>query len=126
MENYREEIYALRGATTVKSDSILEVDDAVGELMEELYKENSITDADLAFVVFSQTNDIKTRNAAAASRRAGFTEKVPIFCVQEADIAGGLKLCIRVLAVINHKRENEPKMVYLREARKLRPDWSKE
>lgn len=121
-----ENVYALRGATTVQHDSPVEVDEAVGELMEKLYSENNLTDEDVAFILFSQTRDIRTRNAAAACRKSGYGKLTPLFCVQEADIAGGLKLAIRVLLLVNHKREREARMVYLRGASSLRPEYRKE
>ena len=121
-----ESIYALRGATTVDSDFPNDVDEAVRELMEALYRENGITDEDVAAVIFSQTHDIRTRNAAAACRKAGFCSRTPLFCVQEADISGGLRLAIRALVIINHQREAAPRMVYLRNASSLRPDYKEE
>lgn len=121
-----ENVYALRGATTVLHDSPAEVDEAVGELMSEIYRENGITDSDCAFILFSQTRDIRTRNAAAACRQSGYGTLTPLFCVQEADIAGGLPLAIRVMVLVNHKKEKEPRMVYLRGASSLRPEYKKE
>ena len=119
-----ESIYCIRGATTISSDFPNEVDESVKELMEALYRENGITDDDIASVIFSQTHDIRTRNAAAACRKAGYCVKVPLFCVQEADISGGLRHAIRVLITINHARVKEPRMVYLRDAVSLRPDYN--
>ncbi len=119
-----ESIYCIRGATTISSDFPNEVDESVKELMEALYRENGITDDDIASVIFSQTHDIRTRNAAAACRKAGYCVKVPLFCVQEADISGGLRHAIRVLITINHARGKEPRMVYLRDAVSLRPDYN--
>jgi len=84
--------------------------------------ENELKDEDLASIVFSQTSDLKTRNAAAACRKAGYASNVPLFCCQEAEISGSLPLCIRVLITINHARKKEAKMVYLRGASNLRPD----
>lgn len=117
-----EEVYAIRGAITVENDFPKEIDDAVKELMDTLMSKNALTDSDLASIIFSQTSDLRTRNAAAACRKAGYASTVPLFCCQEADIAGGLPRCIRVLVTINHKRQNNPKMVYLRGASNLRPD----
>ena len=121
-----ENVYALRGATTVLHDSPAEVDEAVGELMEKLYSENGLEDKVIAFILFSQTRDIRTRNAAAACRKKGFGKLTPLFCVQEATIAGGLPLAIRVLLLVNHKKEREARMVYLRGAASLRPEYNKE
>ena len=121
-----ENVYAIRGATTVNHDSPAEVDEAVKELMEKIYKENGITDDDVAFILFSQTREIRTRNAAAACRRSGFGTLTPLFCVQEAEIAGGLPLAIRVMILINHRKEREVRMVYLNGASSLRPEYNKE
>lgn len=120
-----ENVYALRGATTVAHDSPAEVDEAVKELMDRLYSENGLFDRDVAFILFSQTRDIRTRNAAAACRSSGFGILTPLFCVQEADIAGGLPLAIRVMVLVNHRKEREARMVYLRGASSLRPEYSK-
>ena len=92
-----ENVYAIRGATTVEHDSPAEIDEAVRELMEAIYSENGITDSDAAFILFSQTRDIRTRNAAA----------------------------IRVMILVNHKKEREARMVYLRGASSLRPEYTK-
>jgi len=120
-----EEIYALRGATTVENDFPRDIDEAVKELMDTIMNDNGLKDEDLASIIFSQTSDLKTRNAAAACRKAGYASNVPLFCCQEAEIAGGLAHCIRVLITVNHKREREAKMVYLRNAKSLRPDLNR-
>ena len=118
-------IYALRGATTVENDDPSEIESSIREMMEALYKENGISDEDICFVHFSQTPDLKSRNAAAACRKGGYCKEVPLFCTQEAYIEGGLKMCLRALVCINHERKQEPKMVYLNRAASLRPDWSR-
>ena len=120
-----EKIYAIRGATATASDSPSEIDEAVKNLMEALYRENGIGDDDICFVQFSQTADLKSRNAAAACRRGGFCKEVPLFCTQEAYIEGGLPMCIRALVCINHERRQAPVMVYQNAAKALRPDWSR-
>ena len=121
-----EGIYGIRGATTVPGDFPQEVDVAVKEMMDLIYRQNEIGDRDIAAIIFSQTHDIRTRNAAAACRKAGFATKVPLFCVQEADISGALPLTIRVLVLVNHPVQKEPRMVYLREAVSLRPDYEED
>ncbi len=117
-----ESIYAIRGATTVEFDSVSEIDKAVKEMFSEILSKNSITEEEIAFVLFSQTSDLKSRNAAAAVRKAGYCSSVPLFCVQEAEINGMLDKVIRVLVQVNHPKNGEPKMVYLNRAEKLRPD----
>ncbi|HIV99420.1 MAG TPA: chorismate mutase [Candidatus Ornithospirochaeta avicola] len=117
-----ENVYALRGATTVDFDSVKDVDDAVKELMDELYQKNGLTDEDIAFIHFSQTVDIKSQNAAASFRKTGKGASVPLFCTQEAEISGALERVIRVLVLVNHEKRCTANMVYLRKAVKLRPD----
>lgn len=119
-----ENVYALRGATTVDDDKAELIDEAVKAMMEELYKENRIDDSDICFVHFSQTKDLISRNAAAASRRGGYATTVPLFCTQEADTENSLKHAIRVLIMINHEKRNAPVMVYQNGAKVLRPDWN--
>lgn len=114
--------YALRGAIGVDMDSPEVIDTAVSRLFTTLMERNSLTDEDLCFVEFSQTDDLKTRNAAAAVRKAGFCANVPLFCVQEATICGMMPKVIRVLVMVNHPQKSEPHMVYLGSAAKLRTD----
>lgn len=117
-----ESVYAIRGATTVEFDSVSGIDEAVKELFSEILLQNNLKEDEISFVLFSQTSDLKSRNAAAAVRKAGYCASVPLFCVQEAEINGMLDKVIRVLIQVNHPRMNEPKMVYLNRACNLRPD----
>lgn len=117
-------IYAIRGAISTDFDAPLNIDRDVNLLMDEIYERNGISDKDISHIIFSQTVDLRSRNAAAAFRSSGRGAHVPLFCVQEAEIYGSLPHMIRVLVVVNHKRDREPVMVYLKEARKLRPDLS--
>lgn len=117
-----EMVYSIRGAVTADIDSPSAIDAAVKMMMDELYRRNDITDEDISFILFSQTVDLRSRNAAASFRATGRGASVPLFCVQEAEIAGALKRVVRVLVQINHPRRSDPVMVYLKEASSLRPD----
>lgn len=117
-------IYALRGAITVEKDTAEAVDDAVKELMSEIFSANSLSEDEIISVIFSQTKDIRSRNAAAACRRGGFCASAPLFCVQEADTEGSLPLAVRVLITVDRNEKN-PVMVYLRGASILRPEWKR-
>lgn len=120
-----EEIYAIRGAITTDFDGVKNIDTAVKTLMFTLYEKNGITDEDVSHIIFSQTVDLRSRNAAAAFRATGRGASVPLFCVQEAEIHGAMKHVIRVLVVVNHRRDREPVHVYLGGAEALRPDFSR-
>ena len=119
-------IYALRGAITVGEDTAEAVDDAVKELMSEIFSANSLSEDEIISVIFSQTKDIRSRNAAAACRRGGFCASAPLFCVQEAEINGMMPRVIRLMVVVGHEKEGEARMVYLRRAAALRPDLKME
>ena len=117
-----ESIYAIRGAIDTDFDGVANINREVGTLMEKLYEENGITDDDVAFIIFSQTDDLRSRNAAAAFRATGRGSKVPLFCVKEAEIYGAMPRVIRVMVVINHPSMKEPRHVYLGQTAALRPD----
>ena len=67
MEAEERKVWAIRGAVTVDSNSPDDVDSAVKEMLDAIYKENDITEDDVVFTLFSQTQDITKRNAAAAA-----------------------------------------------------------
>ena len=117
-----ESIYAIRGAINTDYDGVANIDREVKTMMDKLYEVNEITDDEVAFMIFSQTDDLRSRNAAAAFRASGRGERIPLFCVKEAEIYGGMERVIRVMVVINHARKKEPRHVYLGDTAELRPD----
>lgn len=117
-----ESIYAIRGAINTDFDGVANIDREVRTLMDSLYEANGITDDDVAFIIFSQTDDLRSRNAAAAFRATGRGASIPLFCVKEAEIYGAMPRVIRVMVVINHAKEKEPRHVYLGDTASLRPD----
>ncbi|MCR5732480.1 MAG: chorismate mutase [Sphaerochaetaceae bacterium] len=121
----QEQIYALRGATTVEKDEVEKIEERVSELFETMLKENELEESELSFCLLSQTSDLKSRNAAGALRKKGHCHSVPLFCVQEAEIDNMLPFAVRILLQVNHPKRKEPKMVYLHNAKTLRPDLNK-
>ncbi len=118
----RETCYALRGATTVENDESNEIIGEVRLMFERLLEDNGLTEDELAFIHFSQTQDLRSINAASALRKGGHGSSVPLFCTAEADVGSSLEKCIRVLVLVNHPVLSEKKMVYLNRASSLRPD----
>ena len=116
--------FAIRGATTLSIDSPVEMDAAVDELFEQILQRNALDVGDIAYVILSQTPDLRTKNAATSLRRTGKCDDVPLFCVQEADTEGALPLAVRVMITVD-KKEKNPVMVYLKGASVLRPDWKR-
>ena len=112
----------LRGATTVpknEADAILQ---ATTELLGALVDANDLQEADVASVVFTATPDLDAAYPAVAARRLGWTETA-LLCVQEMAVRGSLPRCIRVLIHWNtDQAQDQLRHVYLREAKRLRPD----
>lgn len=114
----------VRGATTVTSDDKKQILEATKELLTDMISQNSINTEDLASAFFSMSPDLHSEFPAVAAREIGWVD-VPLFCMQELEINGSLKNCIRVLLHWNtDKKNSEIKHSYLREATKLRPDIS--
>jgi chorismate mutase len=106
----------------LKNDDAEEMLDAVGEMLVAILERNQITTDDLVSVLFTCTPDIHCGFPARAAREFGFAE-VPLMCAQEIDVAGALKLTVRVMVHANiDKPRDKIRHVYLRGAEVLRPD----
>lgn len=116
-------IRGVRGAITVDFDDRESILQATAELLEAMAKENDLDTADLASIFLTMTPDLNSVFPAVAAReKLGWTE-VPLMCGAELNIEGGLPMCIRALMHWNtEKGQGEIRHLYLREAKKLRPD----
>lgn len=114
-------VFAIRGATTVETDSKDEIIESTQELLNEIIEKNQIKKDDIVFILFTMTKDLRSVFPAYAARLMGFTD-VPLICAQELDIEGALEKCIRVLVLIQKDTVFEPKHVYLKNAKSLRED----
>jgi len=115
----------IRGAITIKADTKEEIKSATVELLSEMIKQNEIKTEDIAFAIFTVTNDIKADFPAKYARLDMGFQYVPMMNYMEADIDGAIKKCIRVMLSVNtSKSQKEIKHVYLKEAKNLRKDLS--
>jgi chorismate mutase len=113
---------ALRGATTVARDAADAILDATRELLQEVMQRNGVCADDVVSAIFTTTRDLTSEYPAAAARALGWAG-VPLMCMSEIDVPGGLPRCVRVL--IHAEMEPDvprPRHVYLRDATVLRPD----
>ncbi len=116
-------VRGVRGAITVTHDVPEELLEATRELLDEMVSRNGIEVDDIASVLFSLSPDLKSAFPAAAARRMETWKHVPLFCTQELAVDGGLARCIRALIHWNtDKAPARVRHVYLREAKRLRPD----
>ena len=117
---------AIRGATTVESDTPEQIRRATRELLETIVDRNGITSADVISAIFTVTHDLTSDFPAHAARELGWLD-VPLLCTLEIPVPGSLARCIRVLL---HVESDVPRTVirhvYLHDARTLRPDLAQE
>ena len=117
-------LVALRGATTLDTDSRDEVMARTAEMLEVLMERNGLQAGDIVSLLFTATDDIHSEFPAAAVRAAGISD-VPMLCARELAIEGGsgIPLCVRVLAhVYTETPRQDLRHAYLRDARQLRSD----
>lgn len=107
----------------MEADNSEQVVSATRELLQEILRANGIeTFDDIASAVFTTTEDLNSTFPAEAARGLGM-HQVPLLCAREIPVPGSMPRCIRVLLHLNtEKRQCEMKHIYLREAKKLRPD----
>lgn len=113
---------ALRGATTIDSDSAEEVSVHTKDLLLEMMSRNGIDKQDIISILFTSTKDVRSAFPAAAAREIGLGD-VPLMCAGELDIINSTPLCIRIMMHLETSRSrSEMRHVYLRGAKGLRDD----
>ena len=112
----------VRGAITVDENSTQAILSATEELLRAIVATNKMEEQDVASVFFTVTPDLDAICPAVAARQMGWT-RTALLCLQEMAVPGSLPRCVRVLIHWNTERSiDEIHHVYLREARRLRPD----
>ncbi len=116
-------VRGIRGATTVEADEPEHILEATRELLREMLDANGIDDFEpIAAIFFTTTQDLRSTFPAEAARELGMS-MVPLLCNQEIPVPGRLPRCVRVMMQVNTlKLQEEMRHIYLRDARKLRPD----
>jgi chorismate mutase len=112
----------VRGATTVETNTAEEILAATAELLGTMIAANDIEQEQVASVMFTTTMDLNAAFPAVAARDLGWTD-VALLNAHEMAVPGALGRCIRILLHLNTERSaKEIRHIYLRDARKLRPD----
>jgi chorismate mutase len=115
-------VKALRGAITADTNSEEAIVEATHALLTCLVDRNNLRVEEIVSVFFTLTPDLNACFPARAAREMGWD--VPMLDMQEIDVPGALKMCIRVLV---HVESNGPvRHAYLRGAIDLRPDLESE
>ena len=114
-------LFALRGATSVESNTAESILVGTEELMRELMTRNQLEPDAMVSCIFTVTEDLDAEFPAVAARRMGLNA-VPLLCAGEIAVPGSLPRVIRVLVHYYAPEEHRARHVYLHEARALRTD----
>ena len=110
----------IRGAITVDENSSEAIGSATIKLLTELVKRNNIETHLISHAIFSLTSDLNADFPAKYARINLKWKDVPMMCFNEIDVPNSLKMCLRVLVVVNCSENFEPEFVYLEGAENLR------
>lgn len=114
----------VRGATTVESNSRDEILTATRHLVALMIRQNDIRAEDISCALFTTTPDLDAEFPALAARQLGWLD-VPLMCTHEIGVPGALEKCVRVMVHWNTDLpQNAIQHVYIKEAKRLRPDLS--
>ena len=113
----------IRGATTIEKDEPSLIQSAVENLLRAVFEKNALTKEEVRCFVFSLTSDIHSYHPAKAARECGY-DFAPLFACVEPEIDGGLKLCIRLMLIVERVYEKKAVHIYQEGAKILRKDLS--
>lgn len=117
---------AIRGATTVESNTAEDILEATDELLQTILALNDVAPDDMVSIIFTTTTDLNATFPAVAARSMGL-DQIPLMCAHEMNVPGALDMVVRVMMHINtEKPASEITHVYLRRAKELRPEWGRE
>ncbi len=118
-------VRAVRGATTVESNTSDEIIRGAKELLSLVIDTNKIEKEDIISIIFTVTHDLNAAFPAAAARQLGYTD-IALMCMNEINVPGSPEKCIRIMLHFNSEKPNsEIKNIYLNGAKVLRPDLVK-
>ena len=110
----------IRGAITVDKNTEESIKEATLELLSEMIEKNNIDTTKISHAVFTLTSDLNAVFPAKFARLDFGWDKVAMMCYHELDVPNSLKMCLRVLIVLNCDEDFEPQFVYLKGAENLR------
>jgi chorismate mutase len=115
-------LLALRGAITCDENTKAEIDAKTQLLVKEMLSRNDVVHDDVVSIIFTATDDLTATFPATGARALGLGD-VPLLCMRELGVEGGMPRCIRVLMHLYTERaRDELRHVYLGDARTLRDD----
>ena len=123
-ENMKDDykITFIRAATTASGNSVMEIEDAVVELINELISRNNLVKTNLLSITFTATKDLDACFPASIARKCIGLDSVAFLDCQQMDVPNDIDFCIRIMAQVLLPPNKPVKHPYLRGASILRPD----
>ena len=116
-------VLAIRGATTVSSNTKEEILKESSILIKEIIDKNQLFTDDIISMCFTMTRDLDKVYPAVAVREILNITDIPLLNFEEKYIEGSLEKCIRVMVYINsNKNKQDIKHIYLNKSKVLRQD----
>ena len=113
---------SIRGATTIKENSVEDIKNSSIELVSEIIKQNNLDLENIDTIIFSCTKDITKVYPGKCVREHFKLNNIAIMHFNEMDVEHSLALCIRVLMLVKEDSNKKIKYIYLHDARNLRSD----
>ncbi len=112
---------AIRGAVCC-NNTAADISDKAVELIRGILTANGLSATDVDAVFFSATNDLDACYPAAAVRERLNMSNVAFMCLQEMNVVGSLRRCLRVCVFTQKISQNSCVHRYLGAAKSLRSD----
>ena len=110
----------IRGAITVEENSSEAIGSATIKLLQEMVRRNNVETHLISHAIFTLTPDLNVEFPAKYARINLKWKDVAMMCFNEIDVPNSLKMCLRVMLVVNCSENFEPEFVYLEGASGLR------
>lgn len=110
----------IRGAITVAENTEESIKEATLELLGEMVEKNKIEESLISHVFFTLTEDLNAAFPAKFARLDFGWKNAAMMCHHELNVPNSLKMCLRIMVVVNCSETFEPEFVYLKGAEKLR------
>ena len=118
----REQITAIRGATTSSGNTFKEIENSVVELINELILRNSIDPKKILSITFTVTKDLDACFPASIARKCFGLDSVAFLDCQQMYVSKDVDFCIRLLALVIFPTNSSINHPHLRGASNLRTD----
>ena len=110
----------IRGAITVANNTENDIKNATLKLLNDMIQKNKIEPEMISHVIFTLTDDLNAAFPAKFARIDLNWTDVAMICFHELNVPNSLKMCLRILIVINCSETFVPEFVYLDGAKVLR------